>query len=420
MLFIVVVLLSVNMYRYKSLRIDAFTCLSIGFVYYWIVPSLAVVGVLDLSDPALAIVRSYIQSVDITRMFYYCVIGLIAYILFFLGTIAIKNDGVALNFHYSQQAHSEKTLKIVWQAFIVITFLLVVICAIPIRDQFFKGYSADLFKGYTDGVMLEAIPRGRFTASTVLLLVATFSYLARYTHTIKSFIFHPYFIMYLGAAVLALSLGGRLYFISSLFSVVVFLSLFRNANISLKKALVLGCCTAVLFITYGAMRAGGSFTVSAAITNFLQEPLLTSLSLYSFLANDNSIVVGNIYLLLIDFLNLVPSAMVPDKLALLVDPRDFGYHYDMPLGGLHLYVSATIKFGVLLMLVGSFFFGALLAWFQNVSYFRKEYSVIYALVCGWLVFSFYRDPFFISLVKNIFEFSIVIPFLLSFIARRNH
>ncbi|MGO2307113.1 MAG: hypothetical protein ACTH5W_20700 [Providencia sp.] len=65
--------------------------------------------------------------------------------------------------------------------------------------------------------MLSAIPRGRFTAATVMLLVTTFCYLARYTNTLKAFILHPIFLVYLISATFALSLGGRLYFISVFF-----------------------------------------------------------------------------------------------------------------------------------------------------------------------------------------------------------
>lgn len=418
MCLLVIIFNIINIQRYNSFRIDALLCLSIGFVYYWIVPALAVVGVLDLSDPALTVVRNYISGVDATRMFYYCLIGIFCYTMFFCGIVTLRNEGVNLGFRYASLARNENTIKLVWQSFIFSAFILVILSAIPIRDQFFKGYSTDLFKGYNDGVMLSAIPRGRFTAATVIFLVTVFSYLARYTNTIKSFILHPIFLAYLVSAIFALSLGGRLYFISSLFSVMVYLSLFRNANITFKQAIVLGVIAIAAFTSYGAVRAGGAFAPGAAITNLLQEPLLTSLSLYSFLSYDNSIMVGQLNLFFIDFFNLIPSSLLPDKLTLLADPRDYGFEYNMPLGGLHLYVSAVIKLGVLLMVAVSYLFGVYMTWLQNKSYESSTSSVIYSLLCGWLVFSFYRDPWFVSLVKNMFEFSIIVPLILSFLARR--
>jgi hypothetical protein len=409
----------VNIQRYKSFRIDAFLCLSIGFIYYWVVPALAVLGVLDLSDPALNVVNDYISGVDLTRMFYYCLIGMSCYTMFFFGILTIKNDGINLGFRYASSSRNEYSKKLAWIFFIVLSLTLVVISAMPIREQFFKGYSADLFKGYNDGVLLSAIPRGRFTAATVILLVTTFCYLARYTNTVKAFILHPMFLVYLVSATFALSLGGRLYFISALFSVMVYLSLFRNADVSFKQVIIFGIVAIASFTSYGVIRAGGAFAANAAITNLLQEPLLTSLSLFSFLSYDNSIMIGQLNLFFIDFLNLIPSSLLPDKLALLADPRDYGFKYNMPLGGLHLYVSAVMKLGVFLMIPTSYFFGVYMAWMQSKSYGSITSSVIYSLICGWLVFSFYRDPWFVSLVKNIFEFSFVLPLLLSFLARGN-
>lgn len=46
-------------------------------------PALAVLGVLDLSDPALNVVNDYISDVDLTRMFYYCFISMSCYTIFF-------------------------------------------------------------------------------------------------------------------------------------------------------------------------------------------------------------------------------------------------------------------------------------------------------------------------------------------------
>jgi hypothetical protein len=43
--------------------------------------------------------------------------------------------------------------------------------------------------------------------------------------------------------------------------------------------------------------------------------------------------------------------------------------------------------------------------------------VAYVLTCGWLPFTFFRDAFSISLIKNILEFSLLLPAAIIAISR---
>ena len=38
--------------------------------------------------------------------------------------------------------------------------------------------------------------------------------------------------------------------------------------------------------------------------------------------------------------------------------------------------------------------------------------MIYIMIAGWLGFSFFRDPFYVSIVKCMVEFSVIVPTLI--------
>lgn len=79
-----------------------------------------------------------------------------------------------------------------------------------------------------------------------------------------------------------------------------------------------------------------------------------------------------------------------------------------PLGGLHSFVSFNLNFGVL---------GSALFWFlwpMGCRYLKSRssstpFGAMYIMSSGWLTFTFFRDPFSISLVKAIFQDSIFAP-----------
>jgi hypothetical protein len=107
-----------------------------------------------------------------------------------------------------------------------------------------------------------------------------------------------------------------------------------------------------------------------------------------------------------DFLNLVPSVLLPNKFAILKKPDAY-----RPLGGLNSFVSFDLNLGM----IGSGAF--LFLWPMMFRYFRSRSSstlsaTMYVMCSGWLAFTFFRDPFSISLVKAIVQDSILMPALL--------
>jgi hypothetical protein len=82
-----------------------------------------------------------------------------------------------------------------------------------------------------------------------------------------------------------------------------------------------------------------------------------------------------------------------------------------PLGGLSSFVSLNLNFGI----IGSALF--LFLWPIPFRYLKSRlsntlYATMYVMCSGWLAFTFFRDAFSISLVKAIFQDSIVIPLVI--------
>jgi hypothetical protein len=111
-----------------------------------------------------------------------------------------------------------------------------------------------------------------------------------------------------------------------------------------------------------------------------------------------------------DFVNLIPTVLLPGKAALLMDPNDYGYSVYTPLGALHSFFSFTINFGVIGTLPVMFGLGFGLRWLQ-INGHLVLLRVLYVMLSSWLAFTFFRDPFTTSIVKNMFEFSILVPTL---------
>jgi hypothetical protein len=148
--------------------------------------------------------------------------------------------------------------------------------------------------------------------------------------------------------------------------------------------------------------------VGAVVSNLAAEPVFTSFSLVSFLSSNHLPWIEFPRFLIVDFLNLVPSAVLANKQDYLLDPTKAGFSFVSPFGAMSSWVSFIINFGlagtaVVMTFIG--FFLRRLLMNANSPIFKTQY-----LMCSaFLVFTFFRDPFSVSLVKTFFEFSIVMP-----------
>lgn len=278
----------------------------------------------------------------------------------------------------------------------------------------------DLFHGYKDSlVYINAGPRGTFVAVSEFLLAVSLLYVlyAKPLDQYKRFndVFKNHFMLsYLAVAILILSMGGRLYFVSTLIMMFIFRTVYYKpvAVRSLLISLVVMASGAGLI---GSLRMGGKGGLLEVLGSVLVEPLGTSTSLLSFLAAARFELLNFPVLLMFDFTNLIPASLLPNKATLQLTPADLGYNAYSPLGAMHSASSFMMNFGMLGSLVVVFLLGFALSQLKKtrIGLFR----VMYIMISGWLCFTFFRDPFSMSIVKSIFQFSILVPWLMVFLGK---
>jgi hypothetical protein len=255
------------------------------------------------------------------------------------------------------------------------------------------AHREELLAPYTTEVSLQ-IARGNVTAWVVLLgsiLLLRLSSHPRFTVLMLPFA---------AGAIFLVLIGSRLYVASFVLMFGVFRSLYI-CPFSKKQIIFAAASLAALFGTVGALRVNSS--IADAGVNLLLEPVLTSISLVYFLGNDHLIWLAAPKYLLSDFSNLIPSALFPGKAALIQAPEVFS-----PLGALHSFVSFSFNFGLIGTAAFMFLLPVGLRWIKARDG-SPLYRTMYVMLSGWLAFTFFRDPFSVSLVKTMFQHSILLP-----------
>ncbi|MGI4789016.1 MAG: hypothetical protein ACRYFS_09220, partial [Janthinobacterium lividum] len=293
--------------------------------------------------------------------------------------------------------------------FLIVTLGIAAVYAFLLRDQLFRGYGVAALD-------LGDVKRGSFIAvSLVLLALAFLSSMKRAENrssqpSFPTLFLNYYFVAYFAVAFLVLSLGGRLYFISSLVMLMIYWSSYFH-RISRKSFLIVVLVLMTIAGAVGSIRQSNSLDLTTVLTGLLAESLFTSFTLTHYLQVGVFDVLRAPIFLMSDFLNLIPTALLPSKAELLLDPRDYGFTIFAPLGAQHVFFSLMINFGI----IGTLAFLFSLGWF--FSYLRcidrnLLFRLYYVLLTGWLGFTFFRDDFSISLVKSMFQFSILVPTLI--------
>jgi hypothetical protein len=390
-------------------ELNGFLFFSFGFLYYWIFPLLFAANAEAFDIEGLTLPSRVAQGIDQGALIFYAGMCVLAYGSFWLGYQVFAKD-LPPRAGYPEFPLPARGLK----GLVIVAALFAAAMVIPVREHLFRGYDESLFEGYEAGVLADALPRGTFVAAVSILFVVSFmwaSQQASRSSRPRDFFLSTALGVCLVFEILVLSMGGRLYFASSLITLGAFWSVRYGRSVRV-STLVLGVVAAVAVIgAGGVLRAdGGTLSLAGIATNVGQEPGLTAISLFSFLDGGRFPAVNAPIFLLGDLLNLAPSILFPDKLSWALRPQDYGYSIDMPLGGLHLFVSLIVNFGWVGALVVFGATGAALAWLRR-SVNSWLGTIVYSLVCGWTTFSLFRDPFSVSLVKNILQVSILVPLL---------
>lgn len=281
-----------------------------------------------------------------------------------------------------------------------LAFSLVAVSASVLAVYTWFALRAQLMLPYSTRITFNPA-RGTLSAGILLLgVVALMFTIDRPGMPWRSRLLSPYFLAFIAGAAVLLFLGSRLYVASFFLMFVIYESSFRRRL--QRRTILTGALVFVLLVGFlGVWRAHEPAT--QAVTEMLREPLLTSLSLVHHLRYGKIAYINSPVYLISDFANLLPTLLVPDKASLLKHLPVYN-----PLGGTHSFVSFDLNFGI---------FGTAVFWFLLAMAFRYVkarssstlWATMYIMCSAWMAFTFFRDPFKISLVKAILQYSILVP-----------
>lgn len=393
----------------RGLEINHIFLFSFGYLIYWISP--IALGAAQLfgaeqGEGGIGLWYRLYDQIPQATVALYLGMTLAVYLAFCAGTVACQRWRPGIETR-TQRFFFDRRLLNVYLGFGV---FLAAVYALTLRGQFFKGYTAE------EAFTTDYGTRGTFTAISVFLLSLAILYTFKRQErnpemTFRAAISHRFFLAYFVVGFLVLSLGGRLYFLSALIMLLVYRSVhFRPISYRVFFSVLL--VGLALLGVVGTLRMGVGVTSFGVLISLVSEPLFNSFSLLQYLNDGKFDLIRFPIFLMGDFVNLVPTVLLPGKAALILNPTDYGYTVFSPLGALNSFFSFMINFGffgtaAVMALIG-FFLQQLRSRSRNVLT-----KTIYVMVSGWLLTSFFRDPFSISLVKSIFQFSILLPALIA-------
>lgn len=390
--------------RPSGVELNHVVLFSFGLCFYWLIP-VAAGSIRVASDlPELSLwYGAWAAAAESGAITNFLVFTLVTYGAFLTGDTL----GRSLRTPRSPaQRELVRDPRLLW-LFAIPILAITLIYAWQLRAELFSGYQSI----YGPGRAL----RGTLSACSLALLVICllrWAETSRWPHSWRGWlgtIVDPFVVTYVISAVLVLSLGGRLYVVSAAIIALVFHTVYQRA-LPPGRTLLIAVAAMALAGAAGTLRLGRAPTPMGIAVNVLAEPLFTGLSLLDFLTTGQAPWLAAPRFLVSDFVNLVPSAVFPGKAAYLMNPADYGYTIFAPLGALNSYISLTINFGIIGTPLVIFMLGFGLALLKR----RRTVlaRVVYSMLSGWLAFTFFRDAFSISVVKNMFEFSVVVPVLL--------
>lgn len=188
-----------------------------------------------------------------------------------------------------------------------------------------------------------------------------------------------------------LSMGGRLYVLSSL--IAIYFRWWNWGSASKKsqiRSLAFAICTPACLVALGMWRVGET---NNSLVGFyiVAESIFTSISSFSLFAGGRWSLLDIPNEFLGAFLNIVPSALWPDKanwLAALAATQE----YETPLGAVSIIASTVANFG---WVGGLLFFLGVGVCMTAVGRTRGQPAreARYSYLVGLLPFMFFRDPF---------------------------
>ncbi|MGI4879140.1 MAG: hypothetical protein ACRYG4_16815 [Janthinobacterium lividum] len=262
-----------------------------------------------------------------------------------------------------------------------------------------------LFRGYADAY--DDVVRGPLQGALVYTSVAfVIAFLMRRRLGRSSFLLNGISLIIL--TILSLSVGTRSMPVMVVIMLVALASRLRGG---LSRGVLLSASVVAIagFSALAAWRQGGGNLRFALLTPAL-EPLYTYISAATYLAFNDTPLMGFPSPLLGSLANLIPRALWPEKVDFVASLTE-NIKMFAPLGATHLFASLLINFGWIGGVAASFGAGAGI---ERLS--RCKGAVLttsYALITAVLATDVWRNPFSQSLIKSVLQGAFLVPAILA-------
>lgn len=380
----------------RGVEVNHIFLFSVGFIYYWILPFALGNCRYFEDEPGMQTWYGAFDSIPKMVLASYLLVCLCCYFCFLSGTWLAGSIVPKSSRKYKNLRFCSSALNL----FLIPALIPIIYFIFTYRNELFRGYLREL--SGKDGTFIAF--------SLVVFCIAMLYSVKRDTRheeslAFRKMYFNKFFLIYFVIAVLILSLGIRLYFVSTILILLVYQSVYRRKT-SKRNACFFFLATFVFMTFIGLFRSGTALTARRILAMAFFEPLYVTYSTVVLLEEKSLDVIRVPVYLLSDLINLTPSFLLPSKAEFILRPDALGGLG----GGFSSFVSCIVNFGMAGTFIVLFLFSFLLSFLKrgnDILLFR----VMYACISGWLALCWFRDPFSVSIVKNMFQFSILTPIL---------
>lgn len=384
----------------KKIEISYITLFSIGFFVYWMLPILFMQSnlIMFINFPLKESWINIYNSLSRGRMIEFLTFSLLFYACFFAGSL------IKFKMNYSQKKNNNIQKLEIYSInfFLIIVGLMLVFLIFQLRTFLFTGYQQiDWKQTGTKGNLVGA--------SLIFLNLFLIKKLIQEKNgidlSLKNFFLNKEMLFYLIIEIFILSMGTRIYFLISLIALLAFTSTYIT-RFRLKIVALSGIFIFFLVGGIGVFRYGfefEKFNLVSILNGVSQEYMLNSFSLISTIHFSHWGII-KIPIFLLHDLAIGMHLPIPS-----LNPSDLGYPLYSPVGGTSLFYSLIINFGIIGSLIFAFLLSLLLNYLRCKS--TTYTKVVYICFSATLAFAFFRDNFYISLVKIGLQDFVIIPSL---------
>lgn len=367
-----------------------------GWMFYLILPVLLSNYYMDMNLPLSKYVGTLLYGFSYFSYYSYCFLLLFffnigLYLFFFIFRTNVQHD--LESSYYTNYMKS----SIMMLGILLIIFSFLLFNYYQLRNSLFKGYSGLNWNERNDAKSL-------ISGFNIVMTVITV-YLYHISTKLKYF---SSLILLLNSVIL-LGLGGRMYVLIPLVSILVYLLVY--VEVSVKKVSLYALASLALLLIMGLIRQGEKISSDGMFFILMAEPMFNWLSTGSILKY-NSIGLFEIpYGLVGSIVSMVPTIFWKGKYVFLSGLETNNFLIESPVGGTNIIATLLSNFGFIGAIVTIFILGGVAGFLAAKCRKGPILFSFFCIFCAVLPFMFFRDGISIF-QKNLLVNGFFVPWII--------